>query len=73
LKPDEFLSYYSVPGLLTTVEGFGEQIDAVPSDVASIAKFVQGLLVHEAWAPASQTSGAPRSSFTVRRPCSPEQ
>ncbi|MGB2695925.1 MAG: transglutaminase-like domain-containing protein [Dehalococcoidia bacterium] len=52
LTHDELLTYYMVPGPFTTIEGFEEQIDAVRSDIGAIAKLVQGLLVHEAWASA---------------------
>ena len=49
---DELLAYYTSPGPFTSVGAFADQIDALPSDVAAIAKFVQGLLIHEALAPA---------------------
>ena len=49
---DELLDYYTAPGPFTNVGAFANQIDALPSGVATIAKFVQGLLIHEAFAPA---------------------
>lgn len=49
---DDLLDYYTAPGPFTTVGPFAAQVDALPSDVASIAKVVQGLLIHEAMAPA---------------------
>ncbi len=52
MNHDELLAYYTAPGVFTSVEGFEEQVDALPDDVASVAAAVQGLLIHEAMAPA---------------------
>jgi hypothetical protein len=49
---DELLAYYIAPGPFTTLGPFAGQVDALPPDVASIANFVQRLLIHEAMAPA---------------------
>ncbi len=49
---DELLAYYASPGPFTGVGAFADQIDALPSDAGAIAKFVQGLLIHEALAAA---------------------
>ncbi len=48
----ELLDYYRSPGPFTHLGHFGEQVDAIPFDPAVVAKTVQGLLIHEAWAPA---------------------
>ena len=48
----ELHDYYAAPGVFTSVEPFASQIDALPSDTAAIATVVQGLLIHEAMAPA---------------------
>jgi hypothetical protein len=56
---DELLAYYTAPGVFTGVGGFAAQIDAIPDDVASIARAVQGLLIHEALAPAYGVTLAP--------------
>ncbi|NDP42627.1 MAG: transglutaminase domain-containing protein [Aromatoleum sp.] len=56
---DELLAYYSAPGIFTGVEGFEAQVDALPGDVASISRAVQGLLIHEAMAQAYQVTLPP--------------
>jgi len=56
---DELLAYYTAPGPFTTLDPFAEQVDALPSDVGGIAKVVQGLLIHEALAPAYQVTLPP--------------
>lgn len=56
---DELLAFYAKPGMFTSVGGFGKQIDRVPDDPGSVAKFVQGLLIHEALAPAYQVTLSP--------------
>jgi hypothetical protein len=53
------LAYYASPGVFTSVEGFEEQVDAIPNDVASVAAAVQGLVLHDAWAPAYGVTLAP--------------
>jgi len=52
MNHEDLLAYYATPGPFTGVEGFEEQVDALPNDIASIADAVQSLLLHEAWAPA---------------------
>ena len=47
----DILNYYRSPGPFTNVERFAKEIEALPSDTPTIARFVQGLLVHEALAP----------------------
>lgn len=56
---EALLAYYTVPGVFTSLEGFEEQVDAIPDDIASVAAAVQGLLIHEAWAPAYGVTLAP--------------
>lgn len=51
---DELLAYYASPGRFTNLGRFADEVDAFPSDVGAIAKVVQGLLIHEALAPAYQ-------------------
>ncbi len=53
---DELLDYYTSPGAFTTLGPFADEVDALPSDVGTIAKVVQGLLLHEALAPAYQVT-----------------
>lgn len=43
----DFLDRYRTPGVFTGLEGFEAEIDALPADVAALAAFVQGLLIHE--------------------------
>ena len=52
MESTDLLSYYASPGVFTTVEGFEDQVEALLDDVASVVAAVQGLLIHEAWAPA---------------------
>ena len=52
MTPAELLDYYKSPGPFTDLGHFGEQVDAIPFEPAIVAKTVQGLLMHEAWAPA---------------------
>ena len=47
----ELLPYYAAPGVATDLVGFGDAVDAVPDDVASVVRVVQGLVVHFGWAP----------------------
>jgi hypothetical protein len=49
---EALLAYYTAPGVFTQLDPFKEQVDAVPAEVAAIARTVQGLLIHEGWAPA---------------------
>jgi len=49
---EELLEYYRSPGPFTALGRFGAQIDAMSFDPATIAQVVQGLLMHEGWAPA---------------------
>ena len=47
MNHDDLLAHYVTPGVFTGVAGFEAQIDSLPSDAASIARVVQGLLIHE--------------------------
>lgn len=59
MTPDELLAYYTSPGPFTTLGPFAEHIDALPPDVGAIARFAQGILIHEALAPAYRITLAP--------------
>jgi hypothetical protein len=59
LTHDGLLAYYTAPGVFTSIEGFEAQIDTIPSDVAAIVGTVQGLLIHQALAPAYQVALTP--------------
>lgn len=52
MKHDGLLAYYTSPGAFTSVHGFEAPIDEIADDVEAVALAVQGLLLHEAWAPA---------------------
>ncbi len=49
MNHDDMLAYYAAPGVFTTVDEFAAQLASIPSDVASVARAVQGLLFHEGW------------------------
>lgn len=46
------LAYYAEPGVFTTLGAHGVAVAAMASDVASLSKIVQGLLIHRFWMPA---------------------
>lgn len=46
------LEYYAAPGVFTGVEGFEDEVDAVPGDVAGMVRAVQGLVINHGMAPA---------------------
>lgn len=48
------LAYYAEPGVFTTLAAHAAEVAALPTDVASLSKIVQGLLVHRFWMPAYQ-------------------
>jgi hypothetical protein len=52
MTPAELLDYYRSPGSFTDLGRFGAEVDALEFDVGAVAKIVQGLLIHEAWAAA---------------------
>jgi hypothetical protein len=57
---EELLASCTGPGIFTGIDGFEQQIAALPTDVASIARVVQGLLIHEALAHLYGTSLSPQ-------------
>ena len=59
MNHEELLAYYRAPGIFTGLEGFEDAVDAIPGDIASIASVVQGLLIHEALAPAYKVELSP--------------
>ncbi len=62
LTHNALLDYYRAPGIFTSVDGFEDDIDALPSDVGAIAGAVQGLLLHEGWAPLYRVTLSPERS-----------
>src|ERR1700749_825067 len=48
----EILAFYRAPGAMADVGAYAVLLDALPSDVPSIAKAVSGLLLHQHIAPA---------------------
>lgn len=47
-----FLDFYAHPATMTVGGGYAPMFDGLPHDVASLARIVQGLLLHEHAAPA---------------------
>lgn len=45
--------------MFTSVAGFEDHVDAIPDDIPSVAAAVQGLVLHDAWAPAYGVTPAP--------------
>nr|QQZ50747.1 hypothetical protein JKL49_05065 [Phenylobacterium glaciei] len=54
-----FLDGYRSPGVFTGLDGFEDQIDALPAEVGAVAAFVHGLLIHEGLAAAYGVTLAP--------------
>lgn len=50
--PQHVLDFYRRPAMMTSGGGHACMLDAVPRDQAGMARVVQGLLLHEHWAPA---------------------
>ena len=48
----QILDFYTCPAAMTSGGGHAPMFDALPRDVAALARVVQGLLLHEHWAPA---------------------
>ena len=46
----EMLDYYATPGPITDPGRYGVLLDSLPDDVPSLARAIQGLLVHIFWA-----------------------
>ena len=54
------LSFYAAPGPMTTLAGFRQELLAgTPSEPGLVARMVQGLIVHDAWAGAYQLTVCP--------------
>ena len=66
---DEMLEYYASPGANTDLSAFGETIDVLPDDIASIVRVVQGLVVHFGWAPLYGIALAPERVDAERQLC----
>jgi hypothetical protein len=47
---NEMFSYYATPGPITDPGRYGVLLDSLPDDVPSLARAIQGLLVHVFWA-----------------------
>jgi hypothetical protein len=47
MTPEDLLAFYKLPGLFTGLEGFEDEVEGLPCDVAVIARTVQGLLIQE--------------------------
>lgn len=47
---NEMLHYYATPGPITDPGQYGVLFDSLPDDVASLARAIQGLVVHIFWA-----------------------
>ena len=44
---ENLLAYYATPGVFTGVQDFAAQLGDLADDAASVARLVQGLLIHE--------------------------
>jgi Transglutaminase-like superfamily len=47
MTQEELLALYRSPGLFTRLDGFEDEVEGLPHDVAVIARTVQGLLIQE--------------------------
>ena len=63
---EEMLEYYAAPGVFTDLAEFGEQVDAVPGDIASMVRVVQGLVLNYGWAPAYGVTVPPERAATEK-------
>lgn len=65
----EILAFYTQPARMTEIEHYAPLVGDLPDDVAGLARTVQGLLLHEHWAPAyGVTLSDERRSQTHLRP-----
>ena len=55
----EELAFYATPGRMTDLGPIAEHVVALPSDVPSLCRVVQGLVVHPFWAQAYGVDGVP--------------
>ncbi len=53
------LDFYRTPGPLTDISAYASELDALPRDVASLAKIVPLLMVHRFWSEAYKTEITP--------------
>jgi hypothetical protein len=63
------LDYYSAPAAMTDAGEHADAFDGLPPEVPALARVVQGLLLHEHWAPAYETalSSERRSESQLRQ------
>ena len=47
MTQEDLLAFYKSPGLVTGLDGFEDEVEGLPCDVAVIARTVQGLLIQE--------------------------
>ena len=67
----EILDYYRQPGPMTSAGQHEAVLESLPGDIGELAKIVQGVLLHEHWAPAyGQVLSDQRRSDTHLRPAS---
>ena len=59
MNQDELLGFYTAPGQFTGLQAFADQVDHVSSDAESLARIVQGLLIHEGLTAAYGVSMSP--------------
>jgi Transglutaminase-like superfamily len=52
MTTQQILDFYTHPAEMTSSGGHAPRFDELPPDVAALARVVQGLLLHEHWAPA---------------------
>lgn len=50
MESSSALEFYRTPGLITQLPGYREALDMLPSDVPSLVRVVQGLMIHVFWA-----------------------
>ena len=53
------LDFYRTPGPLTDISAYASELDALPRDIASLAKIVSSLVVHRFWNEAYKTEVPP--------------
>lgn len=47
MTQEELLAFYRSPGLFTGLDGFEDEVEELPCDVAVVARTIQGLLIQE--------------------------
>jgi hypothetical protein len=48
----QILDFYTRPAKMTAAAGHAPLFETLPDDIAALVRVVQGLLLHEHWAPA---------------------